>query len=228
MPQLIVSPTIDSYMDFKSPDTNFGQSNTIQQGVFNLGGAKDSVRRAIANFNVSAIPVAAVIAAAKLQRTLTLADASQHSVRIARCTRPAQWTENGVTWNKYDGVSAWITGGGEYDDVTPPAVSYVEAVATGPHEITGLGGFVRDALDLRSGIVSILFRNENEAPAVSQRSTWLAATFWTLVIDYNVTGEPGRRRSLTDAPARRPRTPRAPAEGRRPLEPSTGREGRRP
>jgi hypothetical protein len=227
MAQLIVNPAIDSTMDYVSLDTNYGQSSTIGQGVLIAGGQKGALRRAIANFDVSAIPVAAVITQAKLQRTLTLADPSPHSVRIARCTRPTQWTENGVTWNKYDGVNAWTTGGGDYDDATPAAVSYVEAVAPGPHEITGLGGFVRDALDLRNGIVSLLLRNGNEAPAVSERSTWLAATFWHLVIDYNVTAEPGRRSALVAARSRRPSAPRAPPGGRRPSRPSIGREGRR-
>ncbi len=173
MAQLTVTPTIDSTMDFGSPDTNFGQGATIGQGVLISGGSKNAVRRAIANFDVSAVPVSAVISQATMRRAITLADASQHSVRIARCTRPAQWTENGVTWNRYDGTNAWVTGGGEYDDVTPAAVSFVEAVTPGQHEISGLAGFVRDALDHRSGVVSLLFRNENEAPwCRSARPGW--------------------------------------------------------
>ena len=226
MPQLIVTPALDSYMDYKSPDTNYGQSLTISQGVLIAGAEKSAVRRAIANFDVSAIPVEAVITQATMQRNLTLADPSIHSVRIARCTRPTQWTENGVTWNKYDGVNAWTSSGGEFDDVTPAAVSFVEAVATGPHEVSGLGGFVRDALDLRNGVVSLLLRNENVTPAQSERSVWLAASFWKLVIDYDVGGEPARRNSGGDASGRRPRAARVPSEGRPPARPRRAREGR--
>lgn len=225
MTQLTVTPARDSYMDYGSPDTNYGQSSTIAQGVLIVGGQKSAVRRAIANFDVSSIPVQAAITQAKMQRLLTLADPSSHSVRIARCTRPTQWTEDGVTWNKYDGVNAWIFGGGEYDDVTPAAVSFVEAVAAGTHEVTGLGGFVRDALDLRSGVVSLLLRNENEAPAQSERSTWLAGGFWKLIIDYDVSGEPGRRNTGIEASGRRPR---APSEGRTPSRPPRPRKGRQP
>ena len=61
MTQLTVTPTIDSYMDYKSPDTNFGQSFTISQGVIYLGGDKDFYYKAIANFDVSDIPVDAII-----------------------------------------------------------------------------------------------------------------------------------------------------------------------
>ena len=146
---------------------------------------------------------------ARLDLFIILADAAPKTHRVVRCTRPAQWTENGVTWNKYDGTTLWTIEGGDFDDVTPHAVSYVEAVAPGPHEVTGLGGFVRDALDLRSGIVSLLFRNEREVPPVSERSTWLAGSFWSLVIDYNVTSEPGRRSAIVDAQASKPATPRA-------------------
>jgi len=227
MPQLIVTPTIDSTMDYGSPDTNFGQSGTISQGVLIAGGSKNAVRRAIANFDVSPIPISAVIAQARMRRAISLADVSQHSVRIARCARPAQWTENGVTWNRYDGTNAWITGGGEYDDLTPAAVSFVEAVAPGQHEIAGLAGFVRDALDLRSGVVSVVLRNENEAPLVSERSNWLAGTFWELIIDYNVTADPGRRSAIDDDSARSGTRPSVPSEGQRPARPSSGKGGRR-
>jgi hypothetical protein len=227
MTQLSVYPTIDSTMDYGSPDTNFGQSSTIGQGVTIAGGQKSAVRRAIVNFDVSAVPVSAVITHARLVRNIATADASQHSVRIARCTRPTQWTESGVTWNKYDGVSNWITGGGEHDDITPAAVSFVEATGPGPHEVSGLGGFVRDALDLRNGIVSLIFRNDNEAPQVSQRSSWGAGALWYLVIDYNVTSEPVRRSLDPQASGRRPAAPRAPSGGSRPSEPSQPNPGRR-
>jgi hypothetical protein len=219
MPQLLATPVSDSFMDFANPDTNYGQSATIAQGVLIVGAQKSEARRAIVNFDVASIPAGAAIAQAKMQRLLTLTDSEGHSIRIARCTRPTQWTEQGVTWNTYDGVGAWITGGGEYSDGTPPAVSFAEAQQTGLHEVFGLGGFVRDALDNRGGIVSLILRNENEAPVESQRSAWVAGAFWKLIVDYDVSAEPGRRQARAQGSGRRPsmgRRPPAPSAGARP------------
>lgn len=229
MAQLTVTPTIDSYMNFISPDTNYGSDTQIKQGVFIAGANKQYLNRAIVNFDVSAISSQAVITQAKMQRNLSLVENTNQSVRIARCTRPTEWTQSGVTWNKYDGVNNWVTGGGEYDDVTPAAVSYVEAGQIGLHEIFGLGGFVEDALTNRAGIVSLIFRNEDEAPTETQRSTWLAGSFWKLIIDYNLSGELGRLDPSGEGPgpgARRPVRPRrpvSPSEGRLPALPPEGR-----
>lgn len=227
MAQIAVSASIDSFMDYASPTTNYGAGSTINQGVLIAGGTKSQVRRAIANFDVSAVPLSAVINAASMRRVITVPAAGQHGVRIARCTRPAQWTEGGVTWNTYNGTNAWVTGGGEYDDITPAAVSFIETNLGGAHLLGGLAGFVRDAIDLRSGVVSLLLRNEQEAPLVTERSAWLAGASWQLLIDYNVASEPGRRSATTGGrvPVARPRSPSA---GRAPHRPTTPHEGSRP
>jgi hypothetical protein len=223
MPQLVVTPVHDSYYDYGSPNTNYGASTSILMGVVIAGGIKTQVLRAIANFDVSAIPSSAVIAQAKMQRALTLVDPRSHTVKIDRCTRPAQWTENGVTWNKYDGVTPWTFQGGDFDEGTPPAISFLEAMAAGQHEVTGLGGFVRDALDLHNGIVSLIMRNENEGPAQTEHSAWLAGALWKLIIDYDVTGDPGRRSVSIKGPGRRPTAPSTASTGSQPSRPSEGR-----
>lgn len=222
MTQLVVTPSIDSTMSQKDPDTNFGALGTIGCGILRAGGAKDDTNHAIANFDVSAIPLDAIISGAVMHRLITLADPSPHSIDIQRCTRPTQWTENGVTWNKYDGVTVWTSGGGDRDNTTPPTLTEVEPVAPGPYDVSGLGGFVRDALDNRNGIVSIIISNTDGDPPSTQRTKWLAQSFWTITIDYTLATapvqEPGRRGSIRNQGGR-PARPFPPAQAQRPVRP---------
>lgn len=227
MTQLTVTPTIDSFMDFSNPTTNYGSNVSIALGVLFAGGSKTAVRRPIANFDVSAIPVDAEIDAAELRVTVTLADSDPFQAIVERCTRPTTWTELGVTWNRYDGVNNWTLGGGDYDLINevPPAVPFDAANASGPFVIEGLSAFVRDALDNRSGIVSLIIHNADENPIVSHRNVWLSGAFWSLVTDYTEAAAavppPGRRSRLRtrDPRAARPAGVFRPAAPARPVRP---------
>ncbi len=221
MTQVAVPAMRDSYVNAVAPDSNYGASSLIAMGVLILGGSKGQVNRPIANFDISAVPASAVILGAKMRRNITVVDASGHACSILRCTRPAQWTENGVTWNKYDGMTAWTAGGGDYDAVTPTPVSYNEPLAAGDHEIPGLDGFVRDAIALRGGIVSLIMKNDNEAPSVSQRSFWYSGSSWQLVIEYEAARAAGDRMSFGSRRPRAPARAARPSRPRRPARPSS-------
>lgn len=181
--------TIDSHMDgVNNKDTNYGTDQTLFNSITYLGGDKAFLFRPIGNFDVS--PVAGLtINSAKLVREITSVTNGGFSAILSRCTRPADWTEGGVTWNKYDGTNAWTDAGGDFDDTGPPAkIDYTEPTATGEHEITGLKDFVTDAIDNRSNIVSIIMRHSDENPASTTgaqfRSVDNGADIWHLVVDY--------------------------------------------
>lgn len=114
----------------------------LSMGVLIIGGGKTQLNRVIGNFDVSGLPASAFVLAAKMRRSLTLVDPTGHGCKIVRCTRPGQWTENGVTWNKYDGVTSWTAIGGDFDTSAPVPVAYQEPLVTGTHEIPGLAGFI--------------------------------------------------------------------------------------
>lgn len=187
---VIVYPVIDAWLDYLTPDTNNGASAGMFNGVLYLGAAKTALHHAIGNFDVNHLR-GRTINSAKLQRTIYQVTGSGGvGAKLSRCTRPATWTEGGCTWNKYDGTNAWTAGGGDVDDVTPTVVSYTEPTGTGVHEITGLAGHVTDALANRAGIVSLLTRLDNEAPATSQAFYFRTKEYdgddrWRIVIDYS-------------------------------------------
>ena len=199
MAELTREVDIDSMMGalpaaFK--DVNFGAYIYIRHGVTYDGGTKSQWYRGIANFDVSDLAGAQINSAKLVREVWSLVNGGVLG-KISRCTRPANWTEDGVTWNKYDGTSAWTAEGGDFDDGGPPAaITYSEPTSLGTHEITGLKDFVEDALDNRSGIVSIITRLALEVPGTTTRFVWWSkeheSDIWRLVIDYTLPN-PGRR-----------------------------------
>ena len=196
MAEITIEATIDSYMSANFPDSNFDADDEIFVGATYFGGDKVNRHRGIANFDCSAI-AGVVVNSAKLIRYLTAVTNTPHGMVLTRCTRPADWTEAGVTWNKYDGTKAWTTGGGDWDASTPTNITWDSPLSTGNHELLGLKTFVEDAFDNRNNIVSIIIRLSDEAPGVSTQSIWRGINFgsdiWRLVIDY-VSPPANRRR----------------------------------
>ena len=226
MPQLIVEAVIDSIMNQKRPNDNYGANVAItHQLTYDFTG-KTAWYRGIGNFDVSAL-AGATIVDAKLVRELYSISNGGKDAKVSRCTRPAQWTENGVTWFKYDGVNNWTNEGGDKDDIGPPAaITYTEPSAVGTHELPGLKPFVEDALANRGGIVSIITHLVDENPGVTTQYLWRSrdygSSIWRLVIDY-ATAEPRRSvqraASRRRAPTARPTQPAQPAAGARPARP---------
>lgn len=70
--------------------------------------------RALFMFDISSLPGGAVIDSVTLSLHLaTVVGAGTLTMDVHRLTH--SWTKAGVTWNKYDGASAWATPGGDYD-----------------------------------------------------------------------------------------------------------------
>ena len=214
MAQLTVEAVIDSVMNQKKPNTNYGSNPAItHQVTYDITG-KSAWFRSIGNFDVSALAGASILSAKLVREVYSVSNGGKEA-RVSRCTRPSQWTEGGVTWNMYDGVNNWTNVGGDLDDTGPPAaITYIEPFVAGTHEVLGLKGFVEDALANRGGIVSIITRLLDEDPGVTTQYLWRSKEYgsnvWRLVVDYS-TSEP--RRSVQagslarGAPAARPGRP---------------------
>jgi hypothetical protein len=188
MAALTIYPSADSTMLFQSPDSNYGSLESIEEGAFYAGGVKALLRRSIVNFDVSAI-ASRTITAAKVIRTVWSRTGSGEPATVYRCTRPSTWTEGGVTWNRYDGTNLWTAAGGDYDGSTPTPVGYSLPGAVGEMEITGLAGFVTDAIASRGNIVSMIFRLDDEGPGSTQWHIFYAKGDdghpWRLVVEHS-------------------------------------------
>lgn len=114
---------LDTYITCEEgqEDTNHGDEATMDA----LNTAANLQRRILQEFNISAIAPGSTIISAILtlhgRGGLTNDEISLHRI-------DQHWTEAGVTWNKYDGVNAWTTPGGDYDVVADatytPTVTY--------------------------------------------------------------------------------------------------------
>lgn len=182
----LVHATLDSWMDGVNQSDNHGASSTVELGVVDIDD-KSKFCRWIANFDVT--PVAGrTINAAELRVRRSGSSNPSFNSDIERCTRPTTWTEGGVTWDKYDGVNSWTTGGGDIDATTPTPVDFNGLPLSGLNIITGMKGFVEDAISLRSNIVSFIASSVNEDPGVTQ---WCASQsregtgHWVLAIDHS-------------------------------------------
>jgi len=105
--------TKDSYIRNTTADTNYGTDITLSIGN-GVGASGDNKTRTLLHFDITDIPNNA---------TFTQGDISLYqydyfyyaaeTLYMYRLTH-TNWTEAGVTWNKYDGTNAWTTAGGDY------------------------------------------------------------------------------------------------------------------
>lgn len=180
----------DSQMEgITYPNNNYGGATILSTVVMYASGTKAFLFRPIVNFDVSSI-AGHTINSAKLVAVATSTSGSGWTAKVSRCTRPATWTEMGVTWNKYDGSNAWTAGGGDFDDTTPAAVIFSDPGGAGSFDITGLVNHVTDAISNRSNIVSLILRLSDEDPGVNEglgvksREHADTADRWYLEVDY--------------------------------------------
>lgn len=124
---------------------NYGSSHTLlflgtvfafDQTVFHRG---------VLSFDLASIaPGASILAAGLDLYSDGSGDTPGTSSFLCRRLTRTNWTENGVTWNRYDGVNNWTTAGG---DAT--ALHAVTAQATGASLVlsfTGMAAMVAAAL----------------------------------------------------------------------------------
>ena len=186
MTTLTATAQIDSHMDEVNPTTNFGSAGSVECGpVYVLSLTK--VMRGIVNFDVSSL-FNRKIESAQLEFSRNGEFNPGFAATIYRCTRPADWTEGGVTWNKYDGSNDWTAAGGDLDLVTPTPKAIASFLpASGVNIITRLKHFVIDAIANRSNIVSLIIKADDEtATSIGETHwvSWLAQADWKLVVEH--------------------------------------------
>jgi len=108
----------DSYLTGANPTENNGANAFITVGKTPGNGEKRN--RGLLLFNISGIPANSIINSAQL--ILTMNSPTGQIINIHRVTRG--WVEgtgvnaitnDGATWNTYDGTNAWTTAGGDFD-----------------------------------------------------------------------------------------------------------------
>lgn len=101
---------IDARLNSGAATTNYGSLNVMVVGE-TVTDTTNYQSIGIIKFDLSSIPSTAIVTSASLYLTHVSKDASQtRTMYVLRCLR--DWTEAGVTWNKYDGVNNWGTSGG--------------------------------------------------------------------------------------------------------------------
>lgn len=145
---------IDAEINSSSPNTNFG--NNAEMGIGTTQFIKSTTTmRVIVRFDLSVIPSHATILNASLTLFHTFSGSISGSVEFKayRVTRP-DWTEFGVTWNKYDGSNSWSTPGG---DIAVDQFDSTTITAADQDLVFGsLASLAADAIANRGGILHLL------------------------------------------------------------------------
>ena len=235
MPELIFETVSDALMNQKKPNQNYGGNATMTHQVSYDVTGKVAWYRTIGNFHVSPLAGSKVNAAKLVREIYSITNGGQNA-RLSRCTRPAEWTEGGVTWNTYDGVNDWSNVGGDHDETGPPAaISYTEPTVVGVHEIAGLKDLVEDALANRGGVVSLITFLADEDPGMTTQYLWRSKEYgsavWRLVVDHQPSFIPGgrdvRATGLLSTRAAPPSPPAQPSRGARAARPRRSLRARR-
>ncbi len=236
-------PAADSHIEgVFDQNANSGAATQITMGIVDSGG-KTFWWRLMFAFDVSSLgPV--TVTSAKLKLNTGAGAGGTYGSKLVRIVRT--WIEDEATWLEYATGDSWTTAGANHDGDdkdtgTPPQVSWSTPTTGGDFEITGLGAFVQDAIDNRSGIVSMLLHLDDENPGETRTLTVRAKehSIPTLrpvleVIDTTVPpptltpstltgrrgtigpdGRRGQRTVVTPGPLR----PRRPRQARRPATP---------
>ena len=99
----------DAYLAEASPIQNYGTLDHMH-----ADSQASSRARPLLRFDLSAIPAGATILSATFEMYYFYTRVSStESLRLHRALR--DWTETGVTWRTYDGVTNWTAQGGDYD-----------------------------------------------------------------------------------------------------------------
>ena len=108
----------DSYMNEGAKDTNYGGQTYIE--VSSKPSAWGNAR-GILKFDLSSIPSGSTITSVTLSLYLYSTRGYDRTFGIHKVTK--NWTESGVTWNKYDGTNNWTTSGGDYEATASATVT---------------------------------------------------------------------------------------------------------
>lgn len=97
--------SVDTFMSSAEATTNYGTT-----AVFAAGNDGVRSQRTLIKWDLSSIPGNAIVSSATL--SIFVAVDASNNARTLRAYRVLRaWTEDGATWNKYDGSSDWGTAG---------------------------------------------------------------------------------------------------------------------
>lgn len=147
------NPTADTYVDISAPTDNFGDSNFLNtsdsQNVL-------SAQNSLLLFDVSSLNGKTIVSA---QLEAGEESGNAPTVTLRRCTR-TNWVKAEVTWNIYKTGSNWTQAGGDF---STPTVDYT-LPGNNTFIATGLAALVQDAIDNRSGLLSIAITTTSPDP----------------------------------------------------------------
>src|SRR3990167_4185620 len=183
-----VAVTRDADFNLANPDTNHGSSLQCFIEVLYSGGEKSFDYRQIGLFDLSATGLtAAQVENARLVLTedTFATNGVPFQAEVRRCTR-TNWTEAGVTWNKYDGTNNWTVAGGDMTTVDATSFTVYSQAVGNVWYINDLAPLVKDAITNRSNLLSIeIFVYANN---ITSYAEWTAkeggANKWYLEINY--------------------------------------------
>lgn len=135
-----LEPSQDSTMLLQHPDNNYGSSAGLAMGYYVGTGTEE---RILMMFDLSGVEAPIGGATVTWCITYDYNESVHLDAEVHRLTQA--WTEDGVSWNTYDGVIPWAAGGGDYDPAVVTSVNVGSTVGT-CHEFD-VTGIVLDWLD---------------------------------------------------------------------------------
>lgn len=107
----------DACIDAENPDLNYGSDVALYVESYD-----SKQRRSLIQFDLSTIPSDAQITSATLKfyyasYSCSVVAGDSPSGRIYWAYQVTQpWTDNEITWNRYDGINSWTNTGGDYTE----------------------------------------------------------------------------------------------------------------
>jgi hypothetical protein len=131
---------LDNYLDDSTPTLNYG--DLTYTWVQSEGG---TVKKPILKFDLSSFDEE--VASAEIMMYCNGGTVGGATTGVHRVTQA--WTENGSTWNTYDGTNGWSTTGGDYDPTAEDTDSF----------FIPIGWRTWDVTDMVKGWVSGTYQN---------------------------------------------------------------------
>lgn len=183
------------FVDGFASSVNFSANPFTVAGQLPLDGVNPNRIRGLYYFDLSTLPAAATIVSAvftlKMSQDNLVVDGVYYCSRV---TQPA-WTENDATWDQFDGLTLWTTGGGDFTDtgrdtctITAPADNLVFAnlaalaVDAVAHRASGLYLLTRSASEDTDGDLAIDWSSKADQADPPQPPS----VFPTLVIGFTL------------------------------------------
>lgn len=143
--QLSIPAVADAWVFQWSVNANDNYGGNAQIHVYPWSGPSVT-KRGLLRFSLDPLPADATVTGAHVSLLEAATRGYNRVLALHRATK--NWTENGVTWNRYDGTNPWETAGGDYD-ATPSATANV--LWNGGPLDRDTWDVTEDVVDFRSG-----------------------------------------------------------------------------